>query len=84
MNNFTYRMPMIVYFNEDSNVIEEELAKAGQNILLAYGGGSIKKNGIYDELMAMLTRLDKNVVEFSGRKCRKALSFVVSIKLILS
>ena len=66
MNNFTYRMPMTVYFNEDSNVIEEELAKAGQNILLAYGGGSIKKNGIYDELMAMLTRLDKNVVEFSG------------------
>lgn len=66
MNNFTYRMPMTVYFNEDSHVIEEELASVGENILLAYGGGSIKKNGIYDELMDMLKQLGKKVYEFSG------------------
>jgi alcohol dehydrogenase YqhD (iron-dependent ADH family) len=66
MKDFTYRMPMTVYFSEDTNVIEKDLAAAGDNILLAYGGGSIKKNGIYDELMSLLTRLNKNVYEFSG------------------
>ena len=37
-----------------------------RNIMLAYGGGSIKKNGIYDEIMGALKQADKNVVEFSG------------------
>ena len=46
--------------------MKAELAGAGKNILLAYGGGSIKKNGIYDEIMELLSDMGKTVTEFSG------------------
>ncbi len=68
MNTFTYSYPTKVYFGEKSagNNLPAELAKVGKNVMLAYGGGSIKKNGIYDELMSILETAGKNVVEFSG------------------
>ena len=68
MNTFTYSYPTKVYFGEkaaESN-LPAELAKVGKNVMLAYGGGSIKKNGVYDELMSILKNAGKNVVEFSG------------------
>jgi len=68
MNAFTYSYPVTVYFGEKAaaNNLPAELAKAGRNVLLAYGGGSVKKTGIYDELMGILKDAGKDVTEFSG------------------
>ncbi|WKY42949.1 iron-containing alcohol dehydrogenase [Eubacteriaceae bacterium ES2] len=68
MNTFTYSYPVKVYFGENTaekNLIAE-LEKVGSNVLLAYGGGSIKGNGIYEELTGILKAAGKNIVEFSG------------------
>lgn len=50
MNEFTYAYPVTVYFGEKaaSNHLPAELTKAGPNVMLAYGGGSILRNGIYN------------------------------------
>lgn len=68
MNTFTYSYPVKVYFGEKAaaNNLPAELAKVGPNVLLAYGGGSIKKAGIYDELMEILKAAGKTVTEFNG------------------
>lgn len=68
MNTFTYSYPVKVYFGEKTavNNLPMELSKVGKNVLLAYGGGSVKKNGIYDELMGILKDAGKNVTEFTG------------------
>ena len=51
LGNFSYCNPTKLYFGEDSlNYLNEELQKYGKNVVLVYGGGSIKKNGIYDEI----------------------------------
>ena len=68
MDTFTYSYPVKVYFGERAaeKNLKEELAKVGPNVLLAYGGGSVKRNGIYDELTGILKAAGKNVVEFTG------------------
>ena len=68
MESFTYSYPVIVYFGEKSaeKNLPSELAKVGENVLLAYGGGSIKKNGVYDELVGILKNAGKKVTEFTG------------------
>ncbi|MBQ8052438.1 MAG: iron-containing alcohol dehydrogenase [Lachnospiraceae bacterium] len=68
MNSFTYSYPVKVYFGEKAaaNNLAAELAKVGPNVLLAYGGGSIKKNGVYEELMNILQEAGKTVTEFTG------------------
>ena len=68
MNTFTYRYPVTVYFGEKAaeKNLPAELAKVGQNVMLAYGGGSIKRNGVYDALMDILKAAGKTVTEFSG------------------
>lgn len=68
MNDFTYQYPVKVYFGEKAaqKNLSSELAKVGQNVMLVYGGGSIKKNGIYEELIEILNNAGKNVTEFSG------------------
>ena len=68
MNKFTYSYPTTVYFGEGtaSEALKKELAGTGKTILLAYGGGSIKKNGVYDELKELLLQEGKEVVDFSG------------------
>ncbi len=68
MNSFTYRYPVTVYFGEKAaeKNLPAELLKVGKNVMLAYGGGSVKKNGVYDELIGLLTAAGKNVTEFSG------------------
>ncbi len=68
MNTFTYSYPVKVYFGEKAaagNLIAE-LTNAGPNVMLAYGGGSIKKNGVYDELIGILKDAGKTVTEFTG------------------
>lgn len=67
LGNFTYCNPTKIYFGEDSlSNLSTELKKYGQNVVLIYGGGSIKKNGIYDEVMAILKEEGKNVAEIAG------------------
>ena len=68
MESFTYSYPVKVYFGEKAaeKNLPAELAKVGENVLLAYGGGSIMKNGVYDELMGILKSAGKKVTEFTG------------------
>ena len=67
LGNFSYHNPTKLYFGEDSlSYLKEELKNYGQNVLLVYGGGSIKKNGLYDEIIAILKECGKNVAEVSG------------------
>ena len=68
MNDFTFSYPTKVYFGEKTaeKNLPDELKKHGKTVLLAYGGGSIKQNGIYDELTAILKDAGKEIVEFSG------------------
>lgn len=67
LGNFYYSNPTKLYFGEDSmNYLKEELSKYGKNIQLVYGGGSIKKNGIYDQVMEILSTGGKTVFEDSG------------------
>lgn len=67
LGNFEYCNPTKLYFGEEAlNNLNTELLKYGKNVVLVYGGGSIKKNGIYDEVMEILKANDKNVAEISG------------------
>ena len=67
LGNFTYCNPTKLYFGKDAlNGLNEELPKYGKNVLLVYGGGSIKKNGIYDKVIAILKANGKNVFEDGG------------------
>lgn len=68
MNEFVYRYPTKVYFGEKAadKHLCSELEKTGNTVMLAYGGGSIKKNGVYKELTHLLKTSGKRIVEFSG------------------
>lgn len=68
MNDFNYSYPTRVYFGEGSakQAFSAELDKVGETVMLAFGGGSVKKNGVYDEVKALLTQAGKKVVDFSG------------------
>lgn len=67
LGNFSYSNPTKIYFGEDSlNYLNKELTKYGKNILLAYGGGSIKKTGLYDRIVKILKDNGKEVFEDGG------------------
>ena len=67
LGNFSYSNPTKLYFGEDSlNYLDQELPKYGKKILLTYGGGSIKKNGIYEAVLAALKKNGKEIVELPG------------------
>lgn len=67
LGNFIYSNPTKLYFGEDSlNYLKEELPKYGKNVQLVYGGGSIKKNGIYDEVVKVLKDNGKEIFEDPG------------------
>ena len=68
MKDFTYSYPTHVYFGKGAlaNALKAELPVEAKKVLLAYGGGSIKKNGIYQEVTGLLQELGKEVVEFTG------------------
>lgn len=68
MKDFTYSYPTHVYFGKGvlANALKDELPAGAKKVLLAYGGGSIKKNGIYEEVTGLLQTLGKEVVEFTG------------------
>ena len=66
MNHFTYSYPTKVYFGEGTlaGSLRQELSGMGKTVMLAYGGGSLKKSGIYDELKGLLLQAGKEVVDF--------------------
>lgn len=67
LGNFSYCNKTKLYFGDDSlKYLNDELPKYGKNVQLIYGGGSIKKNGIYDEVVKILKANGKNVVEDAG------------------
>ncbi len=67
LGNFTYSNPTKLYFGEDAlNGLNNELQNYGKNILLTYGGGSIKKSGLYDEIIKILKNNGKNIIELPG------------------
>lgn len=67
LGNFTYCNPTKLYFGKESiKGLNKELPKYGKNVLLVYGGGSIKKSGIYDEIVKILKENGKEVFEDAG------------------
>ena len=68
MENFVYEYPTKVCFGRGAarNHLPGILSSYGPNVLLAYGGGSIKKNGVYEEITGILKEAGKNITEFTG------------------
>lgn len=67
LGNFTYCNPTRLYFGEDAlDHLSGELSKYGENVLLGYGGGSIKKSGLYDQVVSILKDCGKEVFEVAG------------------
>lgn len=68
MNNFIYDIQTKVYFGENqiNNNLGNELKKYGKKVLLTYGGGSIKKNGLYDKVVSEIKNAGMELYELSG------------------
>ena len=67
MNNFIYDIPVKVYFGENQlEHLGEELSKFGKRVLLTYGGGSIKKTGLYNKVISSIKKSGLEVFELSG------------------
>lgn len=69
LHDFTYYNPTKIYFGKDAmNNLPAELNNYGKNILLLYGKNSIKKIGLYDEVVKILKECGKNIIELAGIK----------------
>ena len=67
LGNFSYKNATKLYFGDDSlKYLNDELPKYGDTVMLIYGGGSVKKNGIYDAVVEILKANGKTVVEDAG------------------
>ncbi|MEE8722017.1 MAG: iron-containing alcohol dehydrogenase [Eggerthellaceae bacterium] len=69
MNPFDYTYPVRVHFGADctDRALADELARvAGPTVMIAYGGGSVKRTGLFDRLVAIVEAAGKSVVEFGG------------------
>ena len=68
MENFVYEYPTKVYFGKGAAKahLPGILSACGPSVLLAYGGGSIKKNGVYEEITGILKEAGKRITEFTG------------------
>ncbi len=67
LGNFVYHNPTSLVFGEDSmNHLSDYLKDKGNTIAFVYGGGSIKRNGIYDQVITVLNQLNKTFVEVCG------------------
>lgn len=84
MNNFIFENKTKVYFGKGcvGEYLPKIAAVHGDKVLLAYGGGSIKKNGVYEEVIAALEKPGKRSLNFRGlwkirliRRCLKAQSW---------
>ena len=67
LGNFIYSNPTKLYFGDEAQKnLVDALSGFGKKVMLTYGGGSIKRNGIYDDVVAALAAAGKEVVELSG------------------
>lgn len=69
MNSFTYQYPVRQHFGKGcaESVIKEEMKRlSGQNVLLAYGSGSLRRTGLYDKIVGWLNECGKHVTDFGG------------------
>ncbi len=68
MNDFIYQYPVKQYFGKGcaEDALKSELKKAGSNVLLAYGGSSLKRTGLYVSIVSWLKECEKNVTDFGG------------------
>ena len=68
MNSFTFKYPVKQYFGKGclETALNTEMPKMGNKVMLAYGGGSLKRSGLYDRIRKMLEAAGKTVVDFSG------------------
>lgn len=68
MESFTYQYPVLNYFGEGAmeRALEEQMPAMGSKVMLAYGGGSVKRTGIYDRVAALLQQGGKTIVDFGG------------------
>ncbi len=67
MENFIYYNPTKLMFGKGQlDGLKSELARYGKRVLLVYGGGSIKKNGLYDKVISALNEAEADVFELSG------------------
>ena len=68
MNNFIFENTTKAYFGKGcvKEYLACQMSRYGQNVMLCYGGGSIKRNGVYDEVRGILESCGKHVIEFSG------------------
>ncbi|MBE3570266.1 MAG: iron-containing alcohol dehydrogenase [Bacillales bacterium] len=67
MDNFTFYNPTKWIFGKGQlEQLKTEVPKYGKNVLLVYGGGSIKRNGLYDRVLSLLKEIDVQVHELSG------------------
>ena len=65
--NFSYHNPTKLYFGDESlSYLKDELKNFGSVVLLNYGSGSVKRNGIYDQVVAILKEAGKTIVENPG------------------
>lgn len=76
MNSFSYYNPTKLIFGKDSVAQLQELISVNKKILLHFGGGSIKKSGLYDEVKSILYKQNIEVVELSGVEANPKLSMV--------
>lgn len=68
MKDFIYSYPVKVYFGENAaeKALPAGLEGTGKTVMLAYGSGSIKQNGIYNEICGYLEEAGKEIVDFPG------------------
>ena len=68
MNSFTYDYPVRNYFGEGAmdQALDAEMGAMGKTVMLAYGGGSVKRTGVYGHVVDKLTSAGKRVVDFGG------------------
>ncbi|KPL59050.1 iron-containing alcohol dehydrogenase [Rossellomorea vietnamensis] len=77
MNDFTFYNPTKLIFGKGQvEQLKELVPQYGKKVLVVYGGGSIKRNGLYDQVMSMLKGIDSEVFELSGVEPNPRLSTV--------
>lgn len=82
LGNFTYSNPTKLYFGRNAlDNLEHELEHFGKNVMLVYGQGSIKANGIYDRVLKILETCGKHVFENCGVMPNPTKNFIKGVKL---
>ena len=68
MDRFDYEFPVRIHFGQGcfEESLKKELQKYGKRVMLAYGGGSLKRTGLYDRIVTMLNEAGKTVTDFGG------------------